>query len=102
MVVTRRILRPGGALLLTCPGITRIQTSGKESSWYRSFFPLAVQVLLEKEFEPSGVSVTAYGNVFAATCFLWGVAAEEIERSELEYRDPNYPLLIAAHARRAG
>ena len=97
-----RMLRPRGALLLTCPGITRIQTKGTESNWYWSFFPLGIQMLLEREFEASSIRVTSHGNVLAATCFLWGLAAEEIERSELDFCDPAYPLLITAHARRPG
>jgi hypothetical protein len=42
----------------------------------------------------------AFGNVFAATCFLEGIAVEEITAAELDVRDPNYDVLIAIRAQK--
>ena len=92
------ILQPGGHLLLTSPGITKIQTTGPESQWYWSFTSLSLEMLLAKKFDQDKVSVVSYGNVFTATCFLWGIALEEIEREELDYKDQNYPLVLTVCA----
>ncbi|MCW8926488.1 MAG: class I SAM-dependent methyltransferase, partial [Xanthomonadales bacterium] len=94
------MLKPGGRLLLTCPGITRVQTVGPEKNWYWSFTPVSLERLLMKRFRPETVDIHAHGNVFAATCFLWGVAMEEVDQKELNYVDPNYPLIVSASAKK--
>jgi hypothetical protein len=47
------------------------------------------------------VTVTSYGNVLAATAFLQGLAAEELHPEELDYRDPDYEVLISVRAVKA-
>jgi hypothetical protein len=47
------------------------------------------------------VEVEAYGNVLSATAFLYGFAAEELKPAELELRDPDFEVILAARARKA-
>jgi hypothetical protein len=47
------------------------------------------------------LQVAAVGNVFAATCFLEGIAVEDITTAELDVRDPNYDVLITIHAEKS-
>jgi SAM-dependent methyltransferase len=98
-----QILKPGGVLLLTAPGISSISRYDFDR-WgdYWRFTTRSVKRLLEECFPPSEVRARAYGNVLVATAFLYGLAAEELERSELEHSDPDYHLLIAARARKPG
>jgi hypothetical protein len=42
--------------------------------------------------------VEAHGNVLAAIGFLHGLATQELEATELEHQDPDYPLLITVRA----
>jgi hypothetical protein len=49
-------------------------------------------------FGGANVRARSYGNVLAATSFLWGVAIEELEQDELDYLDPSYPVTIAVRA----
>ena len=42
----------------------------------------------------------AYGNVLAATAFLHGIAAEELDAAELLQLDPDCPTLIAVRAQK--
>lgn len=93
-----RSLAPGGVLLLTVPGITRVPTS-HEGSWYWSFTRDSVRRLLEEHFPAALVDVSSRGNVLAATAFLHGLALEELRTEELEQNDPEYPLIIMARAR---
>jgi SAM-dependent methyltransferase len=94
-----RILRPGGTLLLTVPGISQIcRPEMDEEGDYWRFTTRSLRMLLEEAFGPDDLTVEAYGNVFTATCFLYGIAAEELEREELDHHDPNYELLIGARA----
>jgi SAM-dependent methyltransferase len=92
-----RSLAPGGVLLLTVPGITRVPTS-HDGTWYWSFTRDSVRRLLEEHFPQSLVEVSARGNVLAATAFLHGLALEELRSEELEHNDPEYPLIVMARA----
>ena len=91
-----RALKPGGILLITAPGVS--QSNQNEWSWYWTFTVPAIQRLCEVEFGKNAVSVEAHGNVFAATAFLYGIAAEEVSISELSPDDANYPVIVAARA----
>lgn len=93
-----RILRPGGVLLLTVPGISQIGPDQWGRSWYWTLTPLSTQRMLQESPSLSNISVTAYGNVLAASAFLQGVAVEELTLPELDYRDPQYAMLIVARA----
>ena len=44
------------------------------------------------------MTVEAYGNVLAATGYLYGLAAEDLRREELQLRDPDYELVVAIRA----
>ena len=48
------------------------------------------------------MTVTAYGNALAATSFLWGIAVEELDSSDLDYVDPYYQVTIAIRAVKEG
>jgi SAM-dependent methyltransferase len=96
-----RMLAPGGTALVTFPGIS--QTCRPERDlWgdYWRFTSLSARRLFESAFAPEGVRVEAYGNVLAATAFLYGLATEELRPEELEPRDPDYEMLIAVRAQR--
>ena len=46
--------------------------------------------------------IESHGNVLAASAFLYGLATSELTRVELDWRDPEYEVLIAVRAVRAG
>ncbi len=97
-----RILRPGGTLLLTVPGISRISPQDMEETGdYWRFSSASVSRLLTESFGADQLSVRVYGNVLAATCFLHGLACQELTRTELDYTDMNYQILVAARAIKA-
>ena len=98
-----RMLRPGGVLLATFPGITKMgRPDDWGATWYWSFTPLSARRLFEEVFPPASVSVESWGNVLSATAFLWGLAARELRESELADRDPEYPVTNAVRAVKAG
>jgi glycosyltransferase involved in cell wall biosynthesis len=93
-----RILKPGGVLLATLPGITQtIQDSGRQD-WCWMFTEVLARRLFTDVFPPGNVRIDVAGNVLTATAFLYGLAAEELRQDELDYRDPDYQLLIAIKA----
>jgi SAM-dependent methyltransferase len=94
-----RILKPGGTLLVTAPGIQRVDVVGGEGevdNW--RFTTLSLRRLFEAAFPQDHVEVRSYGNVLAVTAFLYGYAAEDLRREELDYHDPEYQGLIALRA----
>ena len=93
-----RILKPGGVLLATFPGITRIGHGEWGSTWYWSFTTRSAQRLFEEVFTVSQVAVETYGNVLAAVAFLHGLAVKELRQEELDYDDPDYQVIIAVRA----
>jgi SAM-dependent methyltransferase len=93
-------LRPGGVALITVPGITPVDRGEWKETWYWSMTPAALQRLLERSFPADRVAVRAYGNLYAATAFLHGAAAEEVNENRLLPLDPTYPVTVAARAAR--
>jgi SAM-dependent methyltransferase len=94
-----RILKPGGVVLGTVPGITKISREDMcRSGQYWSFTTLSIQRLFEEVFPAKQVEVKAYGNVLTASAFLYGLAAEELHKAELNYHDPDYEMIISVRA----
>jgi hypothetical protein len=94
-------LNPGGILLVTVPGITALSSDQWQDTWYWSFTQQSARRLFGGVFGEESVNVGAFGNVFAATCFLQGIAVEEVTREELDVRDPDYDVLITVRAEKA-
>jgi len=96
-----RMLAPGGVVLVTVPGITGISRYDMDH-WgqYWCFTIRSAQQLFEEAFAPGSIRVMEYGNVLAATAFLHGVAAEELDAAELLQLDPDCPTLIAVRAQK--
>ncbi|MCQ3937016.1 MAG: hypothetical protein DPW18_08230 [Chloroflexi bacterium] len=93
-----RILKPGGVLLATFPGISQISVDEWADSWYWSFTIHSAHRLFQNTFPAENLEIQSYGNVLAATAFLQGLAAEELDRAELDYCDSHYQTLIAVRA----
>jgi glycosyltransferase involved in cell wall biosynthesis/SAM-dependent methyltransferase len=93
-----RILRPGGVLLASVPGITQIADEEWSESWHWSFTPVSARRLFAEAFPAEAVQVEGHGNVLAATAFLHGLCAGELREEELLHRDPSYPLLVTVRA----
>lgn len=90
-------LKPGGIALITAPGITPIGR-GENDGWYWSLTPASLERLLSGPFEVEKVSVRAYGNLYAASTFLLGVAVQEVRTAKLDAVDEAYPVTVAARA----
>jgi len=94
-----RILRPGGTILVTAPGIQKISRGDMETCGdYWRFTSLALRRLFEEVFPKDYVEVVTYGNVLAAVAFLHGLAVEDLRRGDLDYHDPDYEVAISLRA----
>lgn len=98
-----RILKPGGVLLATTPGIAQIcpqpMIGGAGRDYWR-FTGLSAQTIFANVFGPTNVQVETYGNVLAAVGLLHGLVSQEFTPEELDYRDPAYQITIAIRARK--
>lgn len=96
-----RLLRPGGVLLATVPGVCQVSRYDMDR-WgdYWRFTGASVGQLFGDVFGPENVTVEAYGNVKTACALLYGLAAEELQRSDLDHRDRDYPVLLGVRASR--
>lgn len=92
-------LKPGGVLLATFPGISQISRADMDR-WgdYWRFTDASARRLFGDVFGPENVAVETHGNVLASCAFLYGIAAEELKKAELDYRDQDYQLLITVRA----
>lgn len=92
-----RLLRPGGVLLATVPGISQISPFDREHfGEYWRFTPQALERLFADRFGAANVQARSHGNVLAATAFLQGLACEDLSPEELAFEDDRYPLVVAA------
>lgn len=95
-----RILKPGGVILATSHGITKVARREGVDDWgeYWHFTTQSSKRLFGEVFGKSNIDVSSYGNVFTTIASLHGLAANEIELSKLEYTDPDYELLVMVRA----
>jgi SAM-dependent methyltransferase len=97
-----RLLKPGGALLLTVGGVSQISRYDMDRwGMYWGFTTASVERLLGPLFG-TGLTVKSYGNALAATAFLQGVAVEDLPTPALlDAHDPDYQVVVVAIARKA-
>jgi SAM-dependent methyltransferase len=97
-----RILAPGGVVLVTVPGVSRITQPEDEifGEWWR-FTTRSIRRLFAEAFGgEEQVEVATYGNVLTAAAQLYGIAAEELTPQELDAHDPNFEVLLAVRAQK--
>jgi SAM-dependent methyltransferase len=94
-----RVLAPGGVLLATVPGLTKI--SPHEDAVYGEWWHYTARSLRRlagEGFGDANVEVASYGNVLAATGFLYGLAASDLEQEELDAHDPLFEVVLGLRA----
>jgi SAM-dependent methyltransferase len=98
-----RILKPGGVVIATFPGISPIaHEEGARWNDHWRFTKASSENLFSEIFGGENVVVQSYGNVLAASAFLYGLSVEELREWELDFHDPDYEVLIAVRAVKSG
>jgi SAM-dependent methyltransferase len=93
----RRILKPGGVLLVTVPAVSPIVDDDQLTDYWR-FTPASSTALFGDVFGRESIRVRAYGNVLTAIAFLSGMAQEELTAQELETHDSRFSMLVSVAA----
>jgi glycosyltransferase involved in cell wall biosynthesis/SAM-dependent methyltransferase len=96
-----RILKPGGCLLLTVPGISHIDQGEWRDYWLWSFTDTSIKRLMKDTFNGSKVDIKTYGNVYVAAAFLYGMGLPEFRKEYLWKHDASYQVIISAAAVKA-
>jgi SAM-dependent methyltransferase len=98
-----RILKPGGVLLLTSHGISKIGRRLGRDPWgeYWRITTQSSEHLFRETFPGAQVEVMTYGNVLTAMCALHGVVSDELGSTALEFNDPDFEVIVAVRAVKA-
>lgn len=96
---TYRLLKPGGVVLATVSGISQVSRFDADR-WghFWSFYPQGIRQAFADVFGNNSVEVETYGNSLAAICFIKGIAREEINVTELDFYDEDFPVTITIRA----
>jgi len=95
-----RILKLGGVLLATMPGIIPIHP--EQWPFYWSMTPATVARLFNERFPASAIEIESHGNLLAAISLLHGIASEELESTAHDHKDPSYPVVITLRVVKRG
>jgi hypothetical protein len=102
IVGAHHLLKEGGMLIGTVPGISQISRYDMDN-WgeYWRLTSLSATRMLSEVFGDD-VEVASFGNALAAQLLLQGVAVEDLpDRSVLDVKDPDYEVIVGFCARKA-
>jgi SAM-dependent methyltransferase len=91
----KRLLKPGGALLVTVPHISLAYPPYHE---FWRFTPEGLFVVLAKTFRVENITMRCYGNSLTAISDLRGLVADELTKAELQYHDESFAVEVCARA----
>ena len=91
-----RILKPGGTLLLTSAGISKVARRLGKDDWgeYWHLTTQSAAALIEETFPACSYEVSSYGNVLATISYLHGLAKEELPKDKLDHLDPDFEVIV--------
>ena len=93
-----RILRTGGVVLATFPGISQLSEDEWSRTWSWGFDSRLARRLFANCFGEHNVTVEAHGNSLAAVAFLQGLATVELTPAQLDVEEAGCELLVAVRA----
>jgi SAM-dependent methyltransferase len=93
-----RILRPGGVVLATFPGISQLSGDEWSRTWSWALGSRLARQLFASRFGEGNVTVEAHGNSLAAAAFLQGLATVELTPAQLGAHEAGCELLVTVRA----
>lgn len=97
-----RITKPGGVILMTTHGTSKIARRLGRDDW-GEYWRLTAQgaTALINDVAPSAeLTIRSYGNVLSAAAFLYGLAAEDLEKNELDAADEDFEVILGVRIRK--
>lgn len=98
----RRLLKPGGHLLLTVSGATVPISRYDSERWgdYWRFTEQGINRLVDQVFAGARRETVVFGNALAATAMIHGLVCEELDERDLAVTNPLFPVIIGIIAQR--
>jgi SAM-dependent methyltransferase len=93
-----RIVRPGGVVLATFPGISQVSGDEWSRTWSWGFDSRLARRLFASRFGEHNVTVEAHGNSLASAAFLQGLATADVTAAQLDADEAGCELLVAVRA----
>lgn len=94
---TNKMLKKNGVAIITVPGIAHLcQKDYQTYGQFWRFTPKCLERLVGDTFDIFEYNYKAYGNVKAATKFLYGESVKVLSEEELMFIDEDYPMVIGA------
>jgi SAM-dependent methyltransferase len=93
-----RILRPGGVVLATFPGIGQLSGDEWSRTWSWAFDSRLARRLFASHFGEQSVTVETHGNLLAAAAFLHGLATSDLAPAQLDADEEACELLVTVRA----
>lgn len=101
MATLRRVLAPGGTLLLTVPCISPLDPETNWDDRWRFTSHALKEIAAACSGAGDDVAIASRGNVLAALAFFHGLAVEEFEPEEMSRHDPRFELIVTLRLRKA-
>jgi len=97
-----RITKPGGVILLTTHGTSKIARRLGRDDWgeYWRLTAQGLHALVAETMPGVEEKIHVYGNVLAASAFLYGLAAEDLSPKELDVEDEDFEVIVAGRLRK--
>ena len=91
-------LKPGGIALITVPGIAQLDRYD-DSLWgdFHRWMPRGFRSLMAQS-NFTTFTIQSFGNVLAATAFLYNMAIDDLTVAERLHNDDDYPLIVGCVA----
>ena len=97
----RRILKPGGCLLVTVPTLGKLDgQEDRVAGHFWRFTPDSARYLFEQQFPPERLEIRGWGNLLLATSLLQGLAVDEIPERKRDHHDPLFTCGVTICARK--
>jgi SAM-dependent methyltransferase len=93
-----RVLKTGGTLLITVPGISHIAQDGWGKYWLWAFTDASMERIMEERFLAENTAIKTHGNVLVASAFLYGMGLPELKKEQMDSQDPHYQVIVTVSA----
>lgn len=95
-----KMLKTGGTALITMPFLCQYFEGAHSWNDYWRATPQCLRKILAEAFGEENVEAGSSGNVKTAVGFLYGLCYDDMNESDLEYNDKEYPVTVWAICRR--
>ena len=92
----KRVLKPGGTVLITTPFLQKLERPEHPDYWRLT--PYSMRYLFGKHFPSDHMEIRSWGNVLTGTALLVGLAREDLRTAQLDEHDPQYPCTLTLRA----